>query len=29
MSNSKVFHLYAWDDIAGSDLKRAPNGVAK
>jgi hypothetical protein len=24
-----VFHLYAWDDIAGSELKRAPNGVAK
>jgi 3-phytase len=29
MSNGKVFHLYSWDDIAGSDLKRAPGGVAK
>jgi 3-phytase len=28
MSNGKVFHFYSWDDIAGSDLKRAPNGVA-
>ena len=29
MSNGKVFHYYSWDDIAGSDLVRAPNGVAK
>jgi 3-phytase len=29
MSNGKVFHFYSWDDIAGSDLKRAPNGVVK
>ena len=29
MSNGKVFHYYSWDDIAGSDLKRAPNGVAR
>ena len=28
MSNGKVFHYYSWDDIAGQDLKRAPNGVA-
>jgi 3-phytase len=27
MSNGKVFHYYSWDDIAGADLKRAPNGV--
>ena len=25
MSNGKVFHYYSWDDVAGSDLKRAPN----
>jgi 3-phytase len=29
MSNGKVFHYYSWDDIAGSDLKRAPNGVPR
>jgi 3-phytase len=29
MSNGKVFHYYSWDDIAGTDLKRAPNGVTK
>jgi len=29
MSNGKVFHYYSWDDIAGDDLKRAPDGVAK
>lgn len=28
MSNGKVFHYYSWDDIAGSDLKKASNGVA-
>lgn len=27
MSNGKVFHYYSWDDIAGADLKRAPNGI--
>jgi hypothetical protein len=27
MSNGKVFHYYSWDDIAGTDLKRAPDGV--
>lgn len=26
MSNGKVFHFYSWDDIAGNDLKRAPDG---
>lgn len=29
MSNGKVFHLYSWDDIAGRDLLRAPNGVRR
>jgi 3-phytase len=29
MSNGRVFHYYSWDDIAGNDLKRAPNGVAR
>jgi 3-phytase len=29
MSEGKVFHYYSWDDIAGTDLKRAPNGVAR
>ena len=29
MSNGKVFHYYSWDDIAGTDLKKAPDGVAK
>jgi 3-phytase len=27
MSNGKVFHYYPWDDIAGRDLQRAPDGV--
>lgn len=27
MSNGKVYHYYAWEDIAGTDLKKAPNGV--
>ena len=27
MSNGKVFHYYSWDDIAGADLKKAPDGV--
>jgi len=29
MSNGKVFHYYSWDDIAGRDLKQAPDGVVK
>jgi 3-phytase len=29
MSNGKVFHYYSWDDIAGTDLRRAPDGVVK
>jgi 3-phytase len=29
MSNGKVFHYYSWDDIAGTDLKRVPGGVAR
>lgn len=29
MSNGKVFHYYSWDQIAGSDLKRAPDGVVR
>ncbi len=27
MSNGKIFHYYSWDDIAGSDLKKSPDGV--
>jgi 3-phytase len=27
MSNGRVFHYYAWEDIAGQDLKIAPDGV--
>ena len=27
MSNGKVFHYYAWEDIAGTDLKIAPDGI--
>jgi myo-inositol-hexaphosphate 3-phosphohydrolase len=26
MSDNKTFHYYSWDDIAGDDLVRAPNG---
>lgn len=26
MSNGKVFHYYAWEDIAGSDLKKVSDG---
>ena len=26
MSNGRVFHYYSWDDIAGKDLDKAPNG---
>jgi len=29
MSNGKVFHFYSWDDIAGKELKRAPDGVSR
>jgi 3-phytase len=28
MSDNRTFHLYSWDDIAGDDLVRAPNGRA-
>lgn len=27
MTNGKVFHFYSWDQIAGSDLKKAPDGI--
>jgi 3-phytase len=27
MSTDRTFHFYSWDDIAGTDLKRAPNGI--
>ncbi|MBM3866039.1 MAG: phytase [Verrucomicrobia bacterium] len=27
MSNGKVFHYYAWEDIAGTTLKKAADGV--
>ena len=27
MSNGKVYHYYSWDDLAGTDLKKAPDGV--
>jgi len=26
MSDDQTFHYYSWDDIAGDDLKKAPNG---
>jgi 3-phytase len=29
MSNGRVFHYYSWDDIAGTDLKKAPDGRSK
>ena len=29
MGIGKVFHYYSWDDLAGADLKRAPDGRAK
>lgn len=29
MSNGRVFHYYSWDQIAGSDLVRAPDGVVR
>ena len=28
MSDNQTFHYYSWDDIAGDDLVKAPNGVA-
>jgi 3-phytase len=28
MSDDRTFHLYSWEDIAGDDLIKAPNGVA-
>jgi 3-phytase len=28
MSDNRTFHFYSWDDIAGEELTRAPNGVA-
>ena len=27
MSDNRTFHYYSWDDIAGEDLKKAPNGT--
>ncbi len=27
MSDNRTFHYYSWEDIAGEDLVRAPNGV--
>jgi 3-phytase len=27
MSDDRTFHFYSWDQIAGDELKRAPNGV--
>ena len=27
MSDNQTFHYYSWDDIAGDDLKKAPNGI--
>ncbi|MBM4168952.1 MAG: phytase [Ignavibacteria bacterium] len=27
MSTDRTYHYYSWDDIAGKDLVRAPNGV--
>ena len=27
MSDNRTFQLYSWDDIAGDDLVRAPNGI--
>ncbi len=28
MSTDKTFHYYSWDDIAGAELRKAPNGNA-
>jgi 3-phytase len=27
MSDNRTFHYYSWDDIAGDDLVKAPNGI--
>jgi len=27
MSDNQTFHYYSWEDIAGDDLEKAPNGV--
>jgi 3-phytase len=27
MSDDQTFHYYSWNDFAGDDLKRAPNGI--
>jgi 3-phytase len=27
MSDNRTFHYYSWEDIAGGDLEKAPNGV--
>jgi 3-phytase len=29
MSDDQTFHYYSWDDIAGAELKKAPNGVVQ
>ena len=29
MSDDRTFHYYSWDDFAGDDLKKAPNGVVQ
>lgn len=29
MSDNQTFHYYSWDDVAGDDLKKAPNGVVQ
>jgi 3-phytase len=29
MSDNKTFQYYSWDDIAGDDLKKAPNGIVE
>lgn len=29
MSTDRTFHFYSWDDLAGKDLKRAPNGLTQ
>jgi 3-phytase len=29
MSDDQTFHYYSWDDIAGEDLKKAPNGFVE
>ena len=29
MSDDQTFHYYSWDDFAGDDLKKAPNGTVE